>query len=315
MIEANNLTKRFGSITALKGVSFKVEKGEIVGFLGPNGAGKTTTMRILSCFIPPTQGEAKVAGLDVTKHSLEVRRKIGYALESASIYPDMRVLQFLNFAGELKGTGRRKLKQVVPETIELCGLQGVKSRIINNLSKGYRQRLMLAQALINQPEVLILDEPTIGLDPENVSEIRGLIKGLSGERTVILSSHILSEVSMICSKVIIMDKGKIITVDTPENIGLQLQDRLTTNLHIEGPTETVFDRLKQIPGICQVEIKEKISDKNCMYQVESEKDKDIFRDLNVLAFKNQWILREIHPIKMTLEDIFLKVVAKKESVK
>lgn len=313
MIEAQGITKKFGSIEAVRGVSFKVEKGEVVGFLGPNGAGKTTTMRILACFIPPTSGVAKVGGLDVTRHSLEVRRKIGYSLERASLYPDMRVLPFLHFVGALKGIGRRELKRAVPEVVELCGLEKVRTRIIENLSKGYRQRLGLAQALINKPEVLILDEPTVGLDPENVSEIRQLIKGLSGDRTVILSSHMLSEINMICDKVMIMNNGRIVAVDTPAHLGLILQKRLVTDIQIEGAQETVVEELEKISGMCRVGIQERISENILKYRVEYERDKDIYLDLNSLAFENKWILREIQPIQMTLEEIFLKVVSEEKN--
>jgi ABC-2 type transport system ATP-binding protein len=310
MIEVEDITREFGSIVALKDVSFRVEKGEVVGFLGPNGAGKTTMMRILTCFIPPTSGVAKIDGLDVTRHSLEVRRKIGYFLERVALYPDMRVFPFLRFSGEVKGVERARIKQVVSEAMEICGLEQVGNRIINNLSKGYRQRVGLAQALLNKPEVLILDEPTIGLDPEQVSEIRKVIKALSGERTVILSSHILSEVSMICSKVIIIDNGRVVAVDTPENLSDLLQERVTTHVQIEGASEMVLEELKKISGVSRVEAKEKISDKILGYRIESEKGTDICGELNILAFRNQWILREIQPVEMSLEEIFFKIVAK-----
>ncbi len=312
MIEAEGISKQFGSIEAVKNVSFHVEKGEVVGFLGPNGAGKTTTMRILSCFIPPTSGTAKVGGLDVTRHPLEVRRKIGYSMERTSLYPDMRVTPFLRFAGELKGVGRRNLKQAVAEVIELCGLEKVSKRIINNLSKGYRQRLGLAQALINRPEVLILDEPTVGLDPENVSEIRQLIKGLTGERTVILSSHILPEISMICSKVLIMNNGRVMAVDTPARLGMLLQDRLVADIKIEGPQESDLASFEKISGVHHAQIQERISEKRFKFRLEFERDQDIYPALNTLAFEKKWVLREIQPVKMTLEDIFLQVVSKEK---
>ena len=313
MIEAEAVSRRFGSITAVKDVSFKVEKGEVVGFLGPNGAGKTTMMRILTCFIPPTSGVAKVDGLDVTQHSLEVRKKIGYFLERVALYPDMRVFPFLRFAAEIKGVTRSRLKHTVYEAMEMCGLVHMKDRIINNLSKGYRQRVGLAQALLNQPEVLILDEPTIGLDPEQVSEIRKVIKGLSGERTVILSSHILSEVSMVCSKVIIMDRGKVIAVDAPENLSSLLQKMVVTNVKIQGAPAEVREKLENIPGISNVEIRENISDAVTRYRIESEKDMDICLELNTLAFGNQWILRGIQTVEMSLEEIFFKVVGNSEN--
>jgi len=312
MIEVDGVSRQFGSIAAVKDVSFKVERGEVVGFLGPNGAGKTTMMRILTCFIPPSSGVAKVDGLDVTQHSLEVRRKIGYFLERVAMYPDMRVYPFLRFAAEIKGVGRSRRKHAVFEAMEMCGLVHMKDRIINNLSKGYRQRVGLAQALLNNPEVLVLDEPTIGLDPEQVFEIRKVIKGLSGERTVILSSHILSEVSMICSKVIIMDRGRVIAVDTPENLGSLLQEKVVTNVLIEGVSANVQKALKKIAGVCKVEAREKISETVIKYRIETEKDIDICLDLNSLAFGNNWILREIQTEEMSLEEIFFKIVGRAE---
>ncbi len=310
MIEVERVSRHFGSIVALEDVSFRVEQGEVVGFLGPNGAGKTTMMRILTCFMPPSSGVAKVGGLDVTQHSLEVRKKIGYFLERVALYPDMRVFPFLRFAGEVKGVGRAGLKQAVHEAMEMCGLEHMKHRVINNLSKGYRQRVGLAQALLNQPEVLILDEPTIGLDPEQVSEIRKVIKGLSGDRTVILSSHILSEVSMICSKVIIMDRGRVIAVDTPENLSAHLQDRVSTYIQVEGESGNVMDALKNISGVFKVESDEKISDTISRYRIESEKGTDFCGALNAVASRNNWILREINTAEMSLEEVFFKVVAK-----
>ncbi len=312
MIEADAVSRRFGSITAVKDVSFTVAKGEVVGFLGPNGAGKTTMMRILTCFIPPTSGVAKVDGLDVTQHSLAVRKKIGYFLERVALYPDMRVFPFLRFAAEIKGVARAKLNQAVYEAMEMCGLVHMKDRIINNLSKGYRQRVGLAQALLNQPEVLILDEPTIGLDPEQVSEIRKVIKGLSGERTVILSSHILSEVSMICSKVIIMDKGKVIAVDAPENLSNLLQERVVTHVQIQGTPAEVQAKLEKISGVTMVKVLENTADSVVKYRIESEKDMDICLELNTLAFEKQWVLREIQEVEMSLEEIFFKVVGNAE---
>lgn len=312
MIEVDGVSRQFGSIAAVKDVSFKVERGEVVGFLGPNGAGKTTMMRILTCFIPPSSGVAKIDGLDVTQHSLKVRKKIGYFLERVALYPDMRVFPFLRFAAEIKGVTRSRRKHAVYEAMEMCGLVHMKDRIINNLSKGYRQRVGLAQALLNNPEVLVLDEPTIGLDPEQVSEIRKVIKGLSGERTVILSSHILSEVSMICSKVIIMDRGRVIAVDTPENLGNLLQEKVVTNVRIEGAPASVQEALKKIAGVCKVEAREKISETVTKYRIETEKDTDICLDLNTLAFGNNWILREIQTEEMSLEEIFFKIVGRAE---
>ncbi len=310
MIEATDIHKRFGTIAALKGVSFFVNKGEAVGFLGPNGAGKTTAMRILSCFMPPTSGKASVAGLDVTRHSLRVRQKIGYAMERTSFYPEMRVIPFLRYVGALKGIAHRDLKGRICEVLSLCGLEKVTHRLIGNLSKGYRQRLALAQALINRPEVLILDEPTVGLDPENVSGIRRLIKGLTGDRTILLSSHILSEVSMICSKVIIMKDGRVQAVDTPARLGMMLQDSGAVDIDVQCETAYAEALLKQIPGVQKVYVREPASNGIMHYRLEFANGRDIFPALNRLAAENHWVLRKISPVTMTLEDIFLKIVSK-----
>jgi ABC-2 type transport system ATP-binding protein len=311
MIEAVNITKRFGSIEAVKGISFNIGKGEIVGFLGPNGAGKTTTMRILSCFMAPTSGTVKINGVCVTEDTIKIRRKIGYSLEKTSLYPDMRVLSFLNFVAEAKGVQAKHRKQHITEIIGLCGLENVQKRIIKNLSKGYQQRLTLAQALVNHPEILILDEPTVGLDPENVSEIRQLIKSLAGKRTIILSSHILPEVSMICGKVMIMDKGAIKAADTPKNLGLLLQNGEAMDLKIQGSQNLVAEALENIPHVRRVRIIEDISQDLFKYRVESDVDNDIFPALNAAAHKNNWILREMVPVNPTLEEIFLNAVGKK----
>ncbi len=313
MIEAKNITKRFGAIEAVKEVSFNIEKGEVIGFLGPNGAGKTTTMRILACFFPPTSGVVRINGLDVTRHSLQVRRKIGYSLEKASLYPDMRVLPFLRFVGEVKGVKGPELKKAVSDVINRCGLEKVEQRIIKNLSKGYQQRLTLAQALIHEPDVLILDEPTTGLDPENISEIRQLIKSFSGERTIILSSHILSEVSMICGKVMIMDNGRIVAVDTPKNLGLLLREGQVLDVRLEGPPKPVEEALKKISGVRRVQTIEEGPKNILTYRLESDAGKDIYPELNALACEKQWILREMIPVNMTLEEIFLTVLKKKRT--
>jgi ABC-2 type transport system ATP-binding protein len=314
MIEVEGLTKSFGNILAVRNISFKVEKGEIVGFLGPNGAGKTTTMRILTGFFPPTSGKARIAGFDVFNDSLEVRRKIGYFLEKAPLYPDMSVKVFLNFVAEVRGIGKREKKQKIGKVMDECGIESVSGRLIGNLSKGYRQRVCLAQALLHDPEVLILDEPTIGLDPEQVVEVRHLIRNLGSERTVLLSTHILPEVSMICQQVIIIDKGEIIAVDTPENLMDKLQESSRIFVQIEGPSLQVLQELKKIPGILQVEEKGVTSHNVFSYLVESKKDMDISKEISSAVFRNNWGLLEMRPMVMTLEDIFLKLVTEEKGV-
>src|ERR1051326_7448430 len=216
MIQVDNLTKRYGSVTAIHDVSFGVEKGRIVGFLGPNGAGKSTTMKILSCFMPATGCTARVAGYDVFSQSIEVRKRIGYLPENAPLYPDLSVASYLDFAAEIKGVGRGARGGRVAEVMERCFVTDMQNHLIGKRSKGYRQRVGLAQALLGDPEVLILDEPTVGLDPEQVTEIRGLISRLRGARTVLLSSHILSEVSLLCQRIIVIHKGRILAEDTPD---------------------------------------------------------------------------------------------------
>ena len=315
MIEVENVTKDFGLITVLDGISFSAQKGQVVGLLGPNGAGKTTLIRILTCFLPPSTGVAKVCGMDVTSHSLDIRRKIGYFPERAPLYVDMRVKDFLLFVAEVKGVKSRDRKKVISEAIELCSLNHMVNRIIGNLSKGYRQRVGLAQALIKQPEVLILDEPTIGLDPEQVIEIRKLIKDLAGERTILLSSHILSEVSLLCSKIIIVDKGRTIADDTPENLRTLLQGDIVTKVQIEGDRRLITRELEKVKGVFKVSAQEKKADDTSEYLIKSDKSLDFCKELSALAIKNAWILREVQTLKLSLEDIFLSLIAQAEDMK
>ena len=312
MIEVENVKKEFGSVTALEGVSFGVEKGEAVGLLGPNGAGKTTIMRVLTCFFPPSTGVAKVCGMDVTHHSLEIRRKIGYFLENTPLYVDMSVSDFLFFVSKVKGVKRSYRKGAVSEAIELCSLNHVVNRLIGNLSKGYKQRVGLAQALINHPQVLILDEPTIGLDPEQVFEIRKLIKDLTGERTILLSSHILSEVNMLCNKIIIVDKGRTIAEDTPENLSSFLQEKIATKVQIEGDRSLVIRQIEKVKGVYKVSAQEKRADNTVEYLIESDKNLDFCKELCELAFKNTWVLREVQTLNLSLEEIFLRLIARDE---
>jgi ABC-2 type transport system ATP-binding protein len=315
MIEVEGLTKYFGRIAAVKNVSFKIAKGEIVGFLGPNGSGKTTTMRMLTCFFPPTNGSARVAGYDVVKDSLNVRRRIGYFLEKAPLYPDMSVRAFLNFVANVKGVRGKDRIKTVSKLIEECGIGHVAERLIGNISKGYRQRVCLAQALIHNPEVLILDEPTAGLDPEQVVEVRKLIKDLGGERTILLSTHILPEVSMTCQRVIIINEGEIVAMDTPESLMKKLKSSCQILVQIEGPSLLVIEELKKIPEVTHVKEKERMSENAFSYLIESKKDGDITKDISSCVFKNNWYLLEMRPIEMTLEDIFLKLVTEEKGVR
>ncbi len=308
MIRVENLTKVFGSISALRDVSFRIEKGESVGFLGPNGSGKTTTLRILTCFLPPTSGSVTVDGYDVIQDSMEVRRRIGYFPEKVPLYPWMKVSTFLDFVAEVKGVGRAERKRKLFETMESCGLAGVAHRTIGNLSKGYRQRVGLAQVLINDPPILVLDEPTVGLDPEQIVEIRKLIKNLAKERTIFLSSHILPEVSMICNRIIIIHQGKIIAEDTQENLAARLQTASQFLVKIEGPHEEVRKRLGKIPGVVQVDEKEMLSENIFVYRIRASKDLDVAREISSVIFNSRWSLLEMRQLEMDLEEIFLNLI-------
>src|SRR3990172_4813950 len=312
MIEVEGLTKYYGLLPAVKDISFQVERGEILGFLGPNGAGKTTTMRILTCFIPPTSGQVRVAGYDIYKHPLEVRRRIGYLPENVPLYNDMTVTSYLFFVAEIKGIKRRERQRRVEETIRDCGIAEVRNRLIGKLSKGYRQRVGIAQALLSDPEVLILDEPTIGLDPKQIIEIRSLIKGLGGRRTVILSTHILPEVSMTCQRVIIINEGRLVAVDTPQNLTAQLQRSQQFIVRIGGPEKEVLSEVGKINSVSRVAVKESESNGINSYLVEFKKDSDGGKDIPPVIVRKNWALYEMRPIGMSLEDIFIKLVTEEK---
>lgn len=313
MIEVQGLTKVYGNKAAVDNLTFSVEQGEVVGFLGPNGAGKTTTMRVLSCFMPPTSGSAKVAGYDIHADSVEVRRRIGYLPEHVPLYTDLTVTQYLNFVAEAKAVPRMQRRQKVGELIERCLLHKVQGRIINTLSKGYRQRVGLAQALLGDPPVLILDEPTIGLDPKQIIEIRNLIRQMQGERTVLLSTHILPEVSVVCQRVIIINEGRIVAVDTPENLTRRLQRSTQVLLQVEGPPDQVTGRLREMAGILRVEMKDGGGVLG-RYMVETEKDCDLRRELAHVVCSSGWGLLELRPVDMSLEDVFIRLVTEEQAV-
>lgn len=307
MIEVQELTKVYGNKAAIDNLTFTVEQGEIVGFLGPNGAGKTTTMRVLSCFMPPTSGTAKVSGYDIHTQALDVRRRIGYLPEHVPLYTDLTVTQYLNFVAEAKGLSRLTRRQKVGNVIERCLLQDVRLRIIGKLSKGYRQRVGLAQALLGDSPVLILDEPTIGLDPKQIIEIRSLIRDMKGERTVILSTHILPEVSMVCQRVIIINEGRIVAVDTPESLTRRLQRSTQVLLQIEGPPDRITGRLREMAGVLRVELTDGAGMLR-RYLVETEKERDLRQELASVICGSGWGLLELRPVDMTLEDIFIHLV-------
>jgi ABC-2 type transport system ATP-binding protein len=313
MIEVQNLTKRYGPVTAIRDVSFTVAPGEIVGFLGPNGAGKSTTMRILSCFMPATDGTARVAGYDVFRESMQVRQRIGYLPENVPLYTDMRVAPYLDFVAEVKGVSRSQRKARVAEVMERCQVSDMQNRLIGKLSKGYRQRVGLAQAIINDPHVLILDEPTIGLDPRQITQIRELIKSLAGEHTVILSTHILPEVSMVCSGVIIINKGSIVAQGPIDTLVEQFFPASRVQVELLGPPEAVRNGLASIPGVTVVVDAGGTTDGLGSYLVESPRGRDVRTEIFLLAAQQRWELRELRRVGMTLEEVFMRIVAGEET--
>jgi ABC-2 type transport system ATP-binding protein len=316
MIKAENLTKRYGRTIAVDDISFAVEKGQIVGFLGPNGAGKTTTMRVLTCFLPPTSGGATMAGFDVLKEPLEVKKRIGYLPETPPLYPEMEVSEYLSFVGRLKGVPRSNLARRVDEVCGLCAIGDVRSKLISHLSKGYRQRVGLAQAIIHNPDVLILDEPTAGLDPKQIIETRELIKELAkaGEHTIILSTHILPEVEQTCEHVIIISKGRLVATDTVENLTHRLRGAESVAVEVEAREGGELDaagaqrRLEQVPGVSRVILKD---DKGARatFEVESLQKRAIRGDLARAVVEAGWNLNELRPVAMSLEDVFLQLTA------
>ncbi len=312
MIEATGLTKFFGPVAAIQDVSFTVEKGEIVGFLGPNAAGKTTTMRILTGVIQPTDGRATVAGYDIVTHSLQARRRIGYLPETIPLYSDMRVASYLHFVAEVKGLRGADRTRRVSDTMERCRITDVSRALIGALSRGYRQRVGIAQALLGNPEVIILDEPTVGLDPKQIIEIRGLIKELGRERTVLLSTHILPEVSMVCERVIIINEGRIVASDTPANLTSRLQTSTRVLVQVEAPPDLVRTEIGRIPGILSVEPTGPTRNHVSAFLVESEKGRDLRQQIARRIVEKGWGLLEIRPAGMTLEDVFIKLVTEEK---
>jgi ABC-2 type transport system ATP-binding protein len=311
MIEVEKLTKHYGPVTAIRDVSFSVAPGQVVGFLGPNGAGKSTTMRILSCFMPASSGTARVAGYDVFRESMDVRRRIGYLPENVPLYPELRVGPYLDFVAEIKGVPRGDRRRRVSEVMERCRIADVENRLIGKLSKGYRQRVGLAQAIINDPHVLILDEPTIGLDPRQITEIRSLIKSLAGEHTVILSTHILPEVSMVCSGVIIINKGMIVAQGPIDTLVEQFFPTARVQVEIGGPPAAVGEALRRIPGVVQVTAP---PDGTGTFLVEAARGRDVRGEIFQLAAHQKWELRELRRVGMTLEEVFIRIVAGEETV-
>ncbi|MBI4459676.1 MAG: ABC transporter ATP-binding protein [Acidobacteria bacterium] len=306
MIEVQGLTKRYGRTVAVENLNFSVHKGEILGFLGPNGAGKTTTMRVITGFLPPTTGKVSVAGYDVMQEPLEVKRRVGYLPESPPLYPDMRVDEMLAFAARLKGVPSSGLRQRIEETAEKTAIVDVRNKIVGHLSKGYRQRVGLAVALIHSPEVLVLDEPTAGLDPKQIIETRKLIQSLAGEHTIILSTHILPEAANTCSRVMIINKGRLVAEDTPENLTARLRGFETMKLVVEGPQDEVRERLSRVVAV-QAVVPGTGSNGRFEFSVQTEAGQDARKELAQTVVEAGWGLLELRPVGMSLEDIFLQL--------
>ena len=307
MIEVQNLTKAYGPVTAVDHVSFTVNKGEILGFLGPNGAGKTTTMRILTGFMPASSGTARVAGFDVSTDSLEVRRHIGYLPEAPPLYPDMAVEIYLDFVLRIKNVPAEQRRARVADALEKTNLGDKRTQLIKRLSRGYKQRVGLAQALVHDPDVIVLDEPTVGLDPKQIIEVRHLIKGLAGTHTIILSTHILPEVSMTCDRVVIINKGKIAAVDTPQNLTSQLKSGQRIQIEVQAPEKPLQDLLGQIPGASRVQVDASRADGHMLAIVEAAPGKDIRSLIAAKVIEKHWELYELRGVSMSLEDIFLEL--------
>jgi gliding motility-associated transport system ATP-binding protein len=305
VIEVQHLTKRYGPTTAVDDVSFRVEKGEVLGFLGPNGAGKTTTMRVLTGYMPPTDGKAIVAGYDIFDQPIEAKRRIGYLPETPPLYPEMTVRDYLTFVAKIKAVPKRGRAARVNEVMERTRVADMANRHCGKLSKGYRQRVGLAQSLLNNPEVLILDEPTAGLDPKQIIDTRRLIKELGGDHTIILSTHILPEVSQTCQRVVIINKGRVVAVDTPDNLTSRLRGSETMLLQVDAPPgDDVRHALEIVPGVTNVAVAESRGTTRS-YEVNSETGRDVRRQLASVVVGNGWGLLELRPLRMSLEEIFL----------
>jgi ABC-2 type transport system ATP-binding protein len=310
MIDVQQITKRYGQHTALDRVTFRVAKGEVLAFLGPNGAGKTTTMRILTCFMPATEGSARVAGFDCVDQPLEVKRRIGYLPETPPVYQELTVSEYLTFVGRLRGLGGKKLAGAMDREVQRLGLGQVRHRLIGNLSRGYRQRVGLAQALLHDPEVLILDEPTVGLDPKQIIEIRELIKSLAGSHSVILSTHILPEATAVCQRVVIISGGRIVAEDTPEQLSARLRQSDKVSITLKHPPMDAAEQFKSVAGVQNVFS----GGSTGTYLLECSLGHDARAEIARLAVTQGWGLLELKSISMTLEDVFLQLTRHEEDL-
>jgi ABC-2 type transport system ATP-binding protein len=306
VIEVQDLTKRYGPVTAVDHVSFRVEAGEILGFLGPNGAGKTTTMRVITGYMPATEGKVVVAGYDVFEQPLEAKRRTGYLPETPPLYPEMTVREYLTFVAKIKGVPRREVKDRVVEVMKRAWVSDMANRHCAKLSKGYRQRVGLAQAIIHNPDVLVLDEPTAGLDPKQIIETRQLIRELAGTHTIVLSTHILPEVSQTCQRVVIIAKGKVVAIDTPDALTATLRGNETMYLQVAGEPGPVQAAISALPGITRVSATEG-RDGLLDVEVDTERGRDVRRELASAVVSGGWGLLELRPLRMSLEEIFLSL--------
>jgi ABC-2 type transport system ATP-binding protein len=311
VIEVQHLSKRYGPVIAVDDVSFRAESGEILGFLGPNGAGKTTTMRIITGYIPATEGKAVVAGFDVFEQPIEAKRRTGYLPETPPLYPDMTIREYLMFVAKIKGV-RKDIRGRVDQVMKRTWVTDMADRQCGKLSKGYRQRVGLAQAIIHNPDVLVLDEPTAGLDPKQIIETRQLIRELAGSHTIVLSTHILPEVSQTCSKVVIINKGKVVAIDTPDALTERLRGTVTMFVEADGNSEDIARTLQNVPGVVRVTIAES-GDRSSSFEVDSEKGADVRRALASAVVGAGFGLLELRPMRMSLEDIFLSLTTEETS--
>lgn len=307
MIQVENLTKTYSGFRAVQGISFSVKKGEIVGFLGPNGAGKSTTMKVLSGYLPPTDGKISIAGYDVVTDSIEVRKRIGYMPENVPLYTDMRVDEFLRFRAELKKVAGRKIKERVEIVKQLCSLKDVQNKIIGTLSKGYRQRVGLADAMVHDPELLILDEPTIGLDPNQIRAVRDLIIDLGKHHTILLSTHILSEVELTCARVLVINRGRIEASDTPANLTKLVRGGGSIVLEVKAPSADVITKIEALPNVEDVEIILPGDGDWTQAKVFAKPGVDVREDIFGIVRQNNWTLRELSRVKATLEEAFVEL--------
>ncbi|MEI7543059.1 MAG: ABC transporter ATP-binding protein [bacterium] len=312
MIELKNVSKKFGNKTAVDGVSFEVKKGEIIGFLGPNAAGKTTTMRMITGFLSPTQGEVIVAGIDMSKSPLAAKAKIGYMPENVPLYKEMEVYAYLKFIAEIKGVKKNIMEERIKKCMEETGLMSVTRSIIGKLSKGYKQRVGLAQAILNDPEVLVLDEPTVGLDPKQIKEIRTLIKNMKGQRTIILSTHILPEVAMTCDRVIVINEGKIVAQDEVKNLTDSYSKAMRIYLEVAAPKNELIKEIKKIKGIEEIKEESNTAENIYSYVITTDGKEDLRREITTKIVKHKWGLLEFKRQQMSLEDVFLRLVTKED---